>query len=102
MGRAQRLATLVGSYIKVEGSLIERDEANVCVGAHGRYGMWSYPDADSQKKVRSVEKLIGRTHGIMQTERFVPLSPQVADTSLPFDNQRLHAKVLESRSELES
>ena len=38
----------------------------------------------------------------MQTERFVPLSPQVADASFALDDERLDAKILESRSQFEA
>jgi hypothetical protein len=63
LGRAQRLATLVGSCMvpKVEQSSTEQDGS-----AHGRYGMWSYPDAASQKKGPIGQRnLFGRTHGVV-------------------------------------
>ena len=43
----------------------------------------------------------GRTNGVMQTKRLIPLSPQVSDACFALANQRLYSEILESRRQFE-
>ena len=45
---------------------------------------------------------MGRTHGIMQAKRLVPLSPQLTDARLALDHQRFNSKILQSRRQFET
>jgi len=69
--------------------------------AHGRYGMWSYPNDNLFKGGLRQKASMGRTHCVMEAERFVPLPPQLADASLALNNECLDTEVLESSGKFE-
>src|SRR5260221_14407508 len=49
-----------------------------------------------------IELLDGRTHGIMQAERLIPLSPQLTDARFALDDQRFDSKILQSRRQFKA